>query len=254
MTSVTQRIKAIKQPRGGYLNPRSFEKTQFDDGIELYPQASETVGPQLIGIVVDYLTRFSQGSPANKAFSVSLRGAKNVNETNYANELVSGVKGLDDTSIMNACKLAGFDIAFRGNVALYKPVQELEISPETIFNVKTMVERSNNFFSENGPIIQNDIKFLGGYTSTITTGDADFLTQSTLWDMKVSKAEKITADTTLQLLVYYLMGKKSMNEMLFDDVFYLGIFNPRLNVSHVLDVTTIDSSIIDDVSENVIGY
>lgn len=254
MTSVTQRIKAIKQPRGGYLNPRSFEKTQFDDGIELHPQASETVGPQLIGIVVDYLTRFSQGSPANKAFSVSLRGAKNVNETDYANELVSGVKGLDDTSIVNACKLAGFDIAFRGNVALYKPVQELEISPETIFNIKTMVERSNNFFSENGPIIQNDIKFLGGYTSTITTGDADFLTQSTLWDMKVSKVEKISADITLQLLVYYLMGKKSMNEMLFDDVFYLGVFNPRLNVSHILDVTTVDSSIIDDVSENVIGY
>ena len=31
MTSVTQRIKQITQPRGGYLKPSEFEKEEFID-------------------------------------------------------------------------------------------------------------------------------------------------------------------------------------------------------------------------------
>ena len=254
MTSVTQRIKVIKQPRGGYLSPNSFEKTRFEDGVELYPQDQETIKPHTIGIVVDYLTRFSQGSLAKYAFSVSLEGARKVNETEYAEELLSNITGLDDNSIISACKLSGFDVATRGLIAHYRPVQDINPSQETIFNIRTMVERSNKFFAINGPIVKSNVQFPLGYTSTITTGDADFLTQTTLWDMKVSKLEKITPDVTLQLLVYYLLGQNSMIEVLFDDVFYLGVFNPRLNISYVTDVTTIDPSIIDEVSKNVIGY
>ena len=32
MSSVTARIKAVKQPRGGYIKPSMFESIQFTDG------------------------------------------------------------------------------------------------------------------------------------------------------------------------------------------------------------------------------
>ena len=35
MSSVTQRIKEIKQPYGGYIKPNEFEKIQFEDNKEL---------------------------------------------------------------------------------------------------------------------------------------------------------------------------------------------------------------------------
>ena len=35
MKSVTQRIKEIKQPTGGYINPREFKIIELEDQIEL---------------------------------------------------------------------------------------------------------------------------------------------------------------------------------------------------------------------------
>lgn len=251
MTSVTSRIKTIKQPRGGYLNPKIFEEIQIKDNIEL--KSSENISPGLIGMVVDYLTRFTQGSSLQEAFSISIIGAEIVCETAYANQLLSEVKGLDDLSITNACKLVGYDVVVRQSKILYRSVQDISPDLDTIFNIRTMIERSNSFFSEYGPVINTHLTFPGGYTSFISSGDADFLTKDTLWDMKVSK-NKIKSDSTLQLLVYYLMGKNSIHEVLYDDVYYLGIFNPRLNKVYRLDVTTIDTSIIEAVSKDVIGY
>ena len=38
MVSVTQRIKQIKQPRGGYLPVKTFTVTTLDDGQVLNPE------------------------------------------------------------------------------------------------------------------------------------------------------------------------------------------------------------------------
>ena len=51
MSSVTSRVKEIKQPRGGYIKPSMFSKTVFDDGIVL--NESENVHASIIGMVVD---------------------------------------------------------------------------------------------------------------------------------------------------------------------------------------------------------
>lgn len=40
MVSVTQRIKQIKQPRGGYLPVKAFTVTTLDDGQALNPEES----------------------------------------------------------------------------------------------------------------------------------------------------------------------------------------------------------------------
>ena len=54
MVSVTQRIKQIKQPRGGYLPVNTFTVTTLDDGKVL--NAEESIAASLVGTAVDYLS------------------------------------------------------------------------------------------------------------------------------------------------------------------------------------------------------
>jgi hypothetical protein len=68
-----RRIKEIKQPPGGFISPSKFTITQLDDGVQL--NCNEGIGPDIVGMAVDYLTRFENGSDVKDAFSISIRGA-----------------------------------------------------------------------------------------------------------------------------------------------------------------------------------
>ncbi len=81
MACVTDRIKEIRQPRGGYIKPSEFTETVIDDGVTLH--TAENVHPRLIGLVVDYLTRFITGLESSpfkdsfqNAFDISIKGIK----------------------------------------------------------------------------------------------------------------------------------------------------------------------------------
>ncbi|VEE22786.1 Uncharacterised protein [Streptococcus equinus] len=126
------------------------------------------------------------------------------------------------------------------------------LTDETIENVRTMVLRSLAFIENYGPIIKDGFTFEGAYTDVVTIGDGDYLTADTLWDFKVSKKEP-NKDQTLQILIYYIMGKHS-NYLEFNNIQNLGIFNPRLNKAYSLSVSDISDEIITEVSEKVIGY
>lgn len=75
MSSVTARIKAVKQPRGGYIKPFMFESIHFSDGKFLF--SDENVHASIIGMVVDYMARFSMTSDVNDTFAISKRGVSN---------------------------------------------------------------------------------------------------------------------------------------------------------------------------------
>ncbi len=250
MYSVTQRIKTIKQPRGGYIKPKEFEVTQLSDGIELVE--NENIHSSIIGLAVDYLTRYMIGATAKDAFSISLLGSDIIKERKKAENLLQDIKGLDDKSIINACKLSGYDVCFRAGIIGYKPVDTIHPNSETISNIRTMVNRGIKFFDQYGPITLDGFVFVGGYTDIVSSGDGDFLTKDTLWDFKVSK-DKPKSAHTLQLLMYYIMGKRSINKE-FETVKNIGIFNPRLNVVYSLEINKIPQEIIDTVSKEVIGY
>ncbi|GAQ19285.1 hypothetical protein OPHB3_3247 [Oceanobacillus picturae] len=250
MVSVTNRVKQVKQPRGGYISPKELIVVDREDGKELY--GSENIHSILVGLAVDYLTRFSMGTPKEIVFKIAIFGSKLVNKYDHAMELLEGVTGLDSKSINNVCKLAGFDSVFRAGVRAYKPVQSINADNDTISNIKTMVDRSVLFWDDNGPIIKDGFTFEGGYTETVSTGDGDFLTESTVWDFKVSKNDP-TNKHTLQLLMYYLMGKHSVHDE-FQHIKQLGIFNPRLNKVYLLKVNNISEEVISEVSTEVIGY
>ena len=248
MVSVVNRIKAIKQPRGGYINPKDLERIQFDDGIELGP---ESIHPSTTGLIIDYLTRFNQGSPVKKAFEISFMGADLAGRTKYAEKYAKGIKGLDDESINNACKLVWYDQVYRAGIF---PPGEYEgvADKQTCENVRTMISRSDKFFEDFGPVVLDGATFPGGYTKTVDAGDCDFVTSDTLWDFKVSVKEP-TKEHTLQLAMYYLMGKRSIVRE-FASVSRIGVFNPRLNAAFVLDMGSVPADVIKAIENDVICF
>ncbi len=256
MYSVVQRINAIKQPRGGYIPPKMLEVKQLGPGEEEIQET--TLNPGLVGMAVDYLTRFMDGMTAHEAFHISLLGAQALEQRTGEGAIAQAlaycdeVQGLDDNSIRHAVKLAGYDVCFRAGIIGYKPVEDIEPDPAAIENIRIMVERGQKFFEEYGPITVDGPTFAGGYTDIVSAGDGDFLTEDTLWDFKVSKKPP-TNKHTLQALMYYLMGKHSIHPE-FDSVEYIGFYNPRLNTVYRLKVSDIPEETIEEVEREVIGY
>lgn len=250
MSSVTNRIKEIKQPRGGYINPKEFKEILLNDKNSLNNE--ENIHASIIGMAVDYLSRINMGDTKEEAFKISLIGAQIIQQSDKAQKLLKKIKGLDDNSIVAACKLVGYDVCFRAGINFFKPVENINPDKHTIENIRIMVNRTEIFIKEYGPIKENGMTFSGGYTQTITSGDADFMTEDTLWDFKVSN-DKPKSAHTLQLLVYYLLGTH-FNKEKYSKIKNLGIFNPRLNKVFLIDIDKISEETIKLVENEVIGY
>ncbi len=250
MYSVVGRVRNFKQPRGGYLSPTKFEKTILEDGVEL--NQTENIGANLVGMAVDYLARYMNGTPIKDAFYISLLGASIVNEANKAEMLIVGIRGVDDKSIINACKMVGYDVCYRVGPGAFKSVDEILPDAKTVENIRIMVNRCMTFMREYGPVVLDGFDFKGGYTDIISSGDGDYITDDTLWELKVSSKPPRNI-YTLQLLVYYLMGCRSIHKE-FQNIKKIGIFNPRLNIVYRLDIDDIDNGVIESVSSDVIGY
>jgi hypothetical protein len=257
MASVVQRIKEIKQPRGGYINPKMLE-TLFLGGSGLIPldHASENVSPGLVGLAVDYLARLANGAEPQDAFSISLMGATALGPTEFyraERALESLTPGrVDEETIRLACRLVNYDVIYRAGQQFYNPNTSTTPDQTTIDHIFAMVTRSLVFFDEYGPIVLDGFTFEGGYTATVHAGDGDFLTADTLWDFKVSAAPP-KSDHTLQVLMYYLMGKHSIHHKL-QATTHLGIFNPRLNTAYRIAEAVIPAETIAEVERDVIGY
>lgn len=293
MASVTQRIteynKSVGQPRGGLINPKFFSVEQLNDGLGALDIKQENLHASTVGAAVDYLSRLARvrttpegaASEVADVFRASLRGAQRISEfTEHAavtsdamnalgelnfTDLADGtvMLDLDETAAQVACQLATYDVGLRAGVQLYNPESSSRTPDEvTTAHILAMVDRAKSFFAEHGPITADGFVFVdgdellaggrGGYTDLVDSGDGDFLTADTLWDFKVS-ASKPTKDHTLQLLMYFLMGKASgMPEFMTQT--HVGIFNPRLNTVHRLAVDAIDSDVIEIVHRDVIGY
>lgn len=253
MASVVARVRQVKQPRGGYINPRAMEVVRLDDGRPSpLDHTIENVHSSLVGMAVDYMTRFLIGATPAEAFRISLIGASVIREENEALDLIQGISGLNHASLVNACKLTGYDVIYRAGMAGYRPVDSINADTATTTNIAVLVERSLTFFEQYGPITLDGFVFPGGYTAAVNAGDGDFLTADTLWDFKVSVSAP-TKDHTLQLLMYFLMGKAS-GQPEFDTITHLGIFNPRLNSVYRIALVEIAPDIIEEVSSEVIGY
>lgn len=278
MPSVTARINQIKQPYGGYIKPSQFKATELKTDFPLYEE--ENVHGSVVGMAVDYLSRYATSGDLLGAFKISLQGAQlaelfgKKGSMKAAKKLILGIKGLDEKSVINACKLVTFDVWVRNPIGAMTAKDYKETKPDkfTISNIQVLVLRSVEFFEKYGPVVADGFGFapedgdiedyqkmtktgkgsFGGYTATVETGDGDFLTRDTLWDFKVSKS-KPTNKHTLQLLMYWIMGQHS-GQKCFKNITKLGIYNPRLNTVYLLEVKDIPDEVIKEVEKDVICY
>lgn len=254
MYSVYYRIKEIQQPRGGYLPVSDFQCLCPENGETfLCKSKDENISPSLLGTTVDYLTRFILTKDVNKSFHFALMGAERTGRQERARDLCDRVNGLDSNSILAACELASYDIFYRNpkNAIMYTYVEPNE---DTIFSISKMVIRSVEAIGKNTAIVMTGITFDQGYSELVSAGDADYLTDDTLWDMKVSLNKYPTSVETLQLLMYYVMGCHSIHCDIFKRLSYIAIFNPRYNRIYRLPVQFINKDLIKEVEEKVIGY
>lgn len=233
MVSVTQRLRQVKQPRGGYINPKLMEVTYLTGGAPApIDHTVENVHSSLVSMAIDYLTRWcldhkkpAHVAAAEHAFKISCFGAGNLDRalgTNYFERAMELCKLIDESRDFNpdrptlpapvaiaaAIELASFDVGFRAGSQFFNPDANTTPDAITIEHIRTMVERSLVFFDKYGPSLVDGFTMLGGYTEMVDAGDGDFVTIDTLWDFKVS-IKPPTSAHTLQLLMYWLMARQS---------------------------------------------
>lgn len=250
MTTVTGRVKEVKQPHGGYLPIQQMTVTKYDDGVMLHPY--ENTAPQLVGLAVDYLTRVMLGDNPAKAFDVSLYGLMIAEKLKMKLSMYPThiPDDLSSESIRNAVIMASYDAIYRASPTAYRaPTLP---NNQTIENIRQMVKRSVSFFSEEHQIVRSGFTFEGAYTDIIRAGDGDMLTEKGLWDMKVLRGQ-LTSQHSLQLLIYWRMGLRSIHPE-FKRVDTLGFFNPRKNEATTIPVTEIPENVTRVVDTEVIGY
>lgn len=255
---VTVRIGQIKQPYGGYLKGTDFVKTKLGPGIEeLYPD--ENIPPQIIGAVVDYLTKFMIGVPVNRSFP-SRQVTKVIdkqlgNDNYYFDQAIKYEKtiskrgrtnGLSNKSIITAIKLA---------VLAFTPtyIESMDPNEHTIENVRTMVTRSLNLFDKYGVgDIETDLTFDGGYTNVVSNGNLDFKTDDTILDIHVLKTERLDKRYTLQVLMYWILGLNSYEWAIYPEIKYLAVYNPRFNILYRIETSKISKDTIKAVENDVL--
>lgn len=288
---ITRYNSEVGQPRGGLIHPSMLTRAVIDDEHGVLDYRIENLHASVIGIAVDYLSRLTRvrtvrdefSDSVRQVFRVSLRGAERVDAVYpgfgvaaAAQEAVASIRSfetergrvmavIDEGTVRAACQLAGYDVGGRNDPRLWSPEHGAAgIVPNemTITHVASMLARTQAFFAEYGPVTKDGFVFAdpvryllgepGGYTDLVDSGDGDFLTTDTLWDMKVS-VNNPTKDQTLQLLMYFLMGKESgLPE--FARLTHVGLFNPRLGTVHRLAVADVPAETIQTIRRDVIGY
>ena len=140
MASVTGRINQIKQPYGGYVKPSQLKAVQLPVSEEL--SLNENIHSSIVGLAVDYLTRFMLGDDIEHAFETSLEGlglARNFGIDISREEMINllSIKDLSDDSIFNACRLVYFDVWIRNPFnAFNSSFREVSPNSETINNIR----------------------------------------------------------------------------------------------------------------------
>ena len=244
----------LEQPAGGFLNPHAMDVFELKTQDELFPFEMETITGGEMGMTVDYLTRYILTGNLQESFSISLKGASKVKELKTAEQLISKIKGLDEESIIAAIRLTSFDVVVRNPMAFIKGgwSPAMTFSAETITNIQIMVNRCLQFFEEYGPVIDQELVFPGAYTKNVSSGDADYMTTDTIWDIKTTQKDVSISDT-FQLLLYYLMSQHSELDK-YSTIKKIGIYNPRLNKIHIISINDIDKRILHYINRFIIGY
>lgn len=281
MMTVSQAVGVINQPRGGYINPKDLEETAFE-GDPIIDLSQENIHSSLIGLSVDYLSRYLLTKDKENSFDIPLKGVmalqhyaydirlgmeydfsnsydlldEEIAFTNYQEMYRKLLDNLDtelsDLCIASAAKLSGFDVAYRRGPEYFVGVDQIEPDDTTIEHIRQLTKRTVNMLKKYGKLVDAGFDFPKAYTRRIINADADYLTEDTLWDLKVIKG-KFGKGHIMQLLLYWRLGMKDSPKK-FSKVKYIGIISPRHNKAYRYELSQIPQEFIDFLDYKVIGY
>ena len=234
------------------LKTLEWEESCFNDENQLNDQ--ECVYAGIVGSAVDYLSRMMITGDKSKAFEISMLFKKLpyfANHTdswvcNHADTLLEKITGLDDLSIIRACNLVCFDLIIRTNYAdfLKGYNQCANLPPEdyksTVDNIRVMVQRCIEYFKKGAPVTETGFCV----KHEILKGDGDFVTETSLVDLKTSKKKPSTRDKR-QLFLYWYAGLHTEG-LNFSKINTLSIFNPRLNMAWNLKTSQFTEELLED--------
>ena len=137
--SVTRRIRSLGPGRKVYIDPASMDEIPMEDGISLGP---ENLQPCIVGLAVDYLSRYRLEGDLDKAFRISLLGGERSGRMDELRGYLSGITGIDDESVTNACRACLFDDYYRTGRPPEQEPSEIRPDHRTCGNIRAMVGRS----------------------------------------------------------------------------------------------------------------
>ncbi len=272
MATVSRVARSEPQPSGGYLPAKWFTKSTVvfktvdedkEDTIRLTDAefSKETIHPTTIGMIVDLLTRVLLFGKEQDVYEIARMGELYAESRGILREdfltlddFIVKVKGTDKESVDAVCQIVLFESIYRSGM---EPNWNQEIDDLTYQHIKLMVERSVSFLKSSG-VTGCGQKFPCAYNKKICAGDMDFLSADTLFDMKVSKKDQLDSKQTLQLGMYYTMGKISSKFRPeyckeFGTMHKVAIYNPRSNLVFELDMDEVDDSTKIAIEEVVCG-
>ena len=271
---ISHRTATARQPRDGYVPLSWFRSRTFGPEV---PFDGNRLKPSEVGTLVDYLTRYSDmrekglsKQEADVAFESCMRGATNLERNLRYNkrefkdspiaccksELAKVTYPLNNLSVKAAARVTFFDAFVNTDVRHHtRKFSNFDLSDGETARIRRMVRNGIRMMGADGGIKTFDFVIPKDPHSTrITGGRGDYLTEKTLYDMKVSWSEP-KVEWTLQILIYYLMGL-SVGLDGFDKLKYIGIVNPRLNKTWRCSTATLrrNKNALRKVCESVIGY
>ena len=264
MASITQIVSKIKNPATDYISLQQFTETNIKTKDSFTFSGDYNVQASLVGLAVDYTTRVIVGQSVEKAFHVPVLGAGLIGKyfnkkekekaeaiINRLNDLAKANNVVSDEFVNLAIKMSAFDCGYRRGPDSYVDVDEINPDENTVKAAKTFIERTKNFFKDNGPIVECGGTFEGGNTDKLDSGDCDFVTKDCLWDLKTSKNKPKTTEP-LQVLAYYIAGIRS-NKDSYKNIKKVGIYNPVLSKSWTINISDIDDEVFNKLESQLKG-
>lgn len=243
------------------VNKKSY---QIDLNKNLVDLEHENIKANMVSLTVNYLSRYlllkktelKDHDCKMQAFKIAELGATSVSELQQFNEFLNDINyEIDDKVVFSALKLAEFSIAYWRNDKKYKAYEFKKPNPKTIQNIKIMVDCLVSFFEKTEYKFYNCTLLFDGaykYMNGITKGDTDFMSERTLWKLVVSKERKVSKKQIAQMIIYYLLAKKSdESKGMYKNVDSLGFINPRIGVYYLLHINDIDPDIIKNVEYKI---
>ncbi len=288
MNSVTEVIKGVKQPRGGFLPISMFEVEEI--GGE--PIKCRDIPPVIVGKVVDSIIHLIIRTDKELLFKTSINGyekrveffARSFSYKSDYDELYKQIIKEDDIFnihrlikrldnylkandiyqlIICLCLIHQYDIwetdfGYISRLTTIESSRPKYYTKGDIRKIEILYQRTVLWIvsiidaSYNNNIIFDYRFYPNGYTDKIKYGVGDFVCNNTLFDLKCT-GDKPTAYHTLQILTYYVMGLNSQNK-LYKNIQYLGLYSPITNKVWRLHVSKIPINLIHEISKEVIGY